>query len=72
MLFNLSCLRHYPSKKMGNEILCRDDFGPCFGKHSQLDVIKEPFNGLNNCISKANQPNFEIPIDEFGKNMLTN
>ena len=70
ILFNLSCSRHYPSKKYGNEIRCSGEIGPTFG-NDELGVYFEPFNGDGNCSSFANRNSYDIPVEE-GKNMLIN
>jgi hypothetical protein len=74
MLFNLSCCRHFPSKKIGTGILCNSDLGPYFEGEStsELSAWDEPFNGEGKCNSYANQPSYCIPVDSAGLNMLTN
>lgn len=73
MLFNLSNCLHFPSKLAGTEIYCHKDCGPCFsGGESQGQLVAlEPFNKNGNCISRANKPAYNIPIDDKGLNMLT-
>ena len=73
MLFNLSKCRHFPNKQTGKAILCDSSKGPCFsgGDFSDLSAVREPFNGNLNCFSLAKMPGFEIPLDESGRNMLT-
>ena len=73
-LFNLTCNRHFPSRKTGNDINCLRDTGPCFngGSEGELDVVDSPFNGDGKCFSSVNNPGFEIPQDGNGLNMLTN
>ena len=48
--------------------------GPCFSESDdcELDVLREPFNGDNNCGSHTNKPGYDIPVDGAGLNMLTN
>ncbi len=43
MVFNLSCCRHYPSKKSGNDIKCCNNYGPTFGSSNDLSALSEPF-----------------------------
>ena len=39
MLFNLSCCRHFPTKKIGyGEIWCLRDYGPCFGAGEDCEL----------------------------------
>jgi hypothetical protein len=54
--------------------LCGSIRGPCFeGKgNSELSAWDEPFNGVGNCRSWANQPGYRIPVDDGGINMFTN
>jgi hypothetical protein len=56
------------------QIYCNSDYGPCFdgGGESDLSAFYEPFNGDRNCRSYANKPGYRIPVDEDGRNMLTN
>ncbi len=70
MLFNLSCSRHFPSKKYGKEIRCSKEIGPTFG-NDELGAYFEPFNGEGNCSSFANRNSYGIPV-EGETNMLTN
>jgi hypothetical protein len=74
MLFNLSKQSHFPNKRTGKEIYCHSDCGPCFhgGSGSELGAFDEPFNGDNNCLSRAKMPGYAIPVDGAGTNMLTN
>jgi hypothetical protein len=72
MLFNLSKQSHFPSKRTGKEIFCHSNYGPCFsGAYGELSA-REPFNGDNNCYSRAKYPGYDIPVDGAGTNMLTN
>jgi hypothetical protein len=73
-LFNLTRSRHFPSKATGNDIYCRDDFGPCFSGDSVYDDLaasNEPFNGKDRYVSWAKHPGYNIPLVD-GKNQLTN
>jgi hypothetical protein len=73
MLFNLTCSRHFPSKKTGKEIFCDKRYGPFFAgsDHNELSAY-EPFNGEENCTSVANGSVYGITVDDTGRNMLTN
>ncbi len=59
-LFNLTRSRHFPSKATGNDIYCRDDYGPCFSGDVWSDLVAEdePFNGKDNCRSRANKSGY--------------
>ena len=48
--------------------------GPCFAGDSNVDLcaMYEPFNGDNNCVSRAEKAGYAIPVDGAGVNMLTN
>jgi hypothetical protein len=74
MLFNLSCCRHFPSKKTGWDIGCWDKYGPCFEGigGSDLSGYYEPFNGDGKCVSHVNKSGYAIPVDGAGINLLTN
>ena len=73
MLFNLSTRSHFPSKNTGKDIYCGSQKGPCFngGGLTELSAEYEPFNGHGACLSFANQPGYNIPVDAYGSNMLT-
>ena len=72
MLFNLSCYRHYPTKRVTkNEIFCYKGCGPRFGGND-LKAHKEPFNGEGHCFSQSKCQCYGIPVDDAGKNLLTN
>ena len=72
-VFNATRSRHFSSQNTGNDIWCDADFGPCFsGGGSDLAAHAAPFNAENKCWSWANKPGFKIPLDENGKNQLTN
>jgi hypothetical protein len=63
-LFNLTRSIHFPSKGTGKDIMCRDEWGPCFkgaGK-PELVAYAEPFNVNHNCMSIVNQPGYNIPF----------
>jgi hypothetical protein len=72
-LFNLNRARHFPSKATGKDIYCQYDYGPCFegGYVSELLAEYQPFNGKDNCCSKANQSGYNILLVD-GINQLTN
>jgi hypothetical protein len=73
MLFNLTCFRQFPSKKSGKDIYCSYKVGPSFdGESSELSAWDEPMNGEGKCSSCGNKPGYGIPVDDEGKNMLTN
>ncbi len=48
--------------------------GPCFGGNgfSELSAWDEPFYGDRNCVTRQNNPGYQIPVDGAGTNMLTN
>jgi hypothetical protein len=73
MLFNISCFRHFPSKKTGKDIFCSAKVGPSFdGESSELSAWDEPINGEGMCSSWANKLGYGISLDNEGTNMLTN
>ena len=64
-LFNLTRSRHFPSKATGKDIFCSSSYGPCFcgGYMNELIAYDEPFNGEENCRSRANEPSYNIPSE---------
>ena len=71
MMFNLTCCLHFPNKGYGeHEIFCSKNKGPRFGL-GELSAYQEPLNGDKNCFSSYDKV-YRIPIDDSGKNMLTN
>jgi hypothetical protein len=56
------------------DIYCGNKWGPsfCGSDESELVAYYEPFNGDNNCTSNACKPDFDIPVDGAGLNLLTN
>ena len=73
ILFNLSRQRKFLNSKEGFAIYGGSKRGPFFNgeAYPELAAWSEPFNGKLNCISYANKPGYNIPI-EGAKNMLTN
>jgi hypothetical protein len=69
MLFNLSQQTQFKNHRTGREILCRCDWGPCYGNNGLRAF--QPFNGDGNCGSLANEDSYKIPLKD-GKNTLTN
>ncbi len=71
MLFNLSCQRHFPSKRRGaGGIYCGTNRGPIYGD-SELKATWEPLNGNSNGTSCSGRGCYDIP-EEGGINTLTN
>ena len=72
MLFNLTCKDHFPSKKTGRDLWNKNNIAIDFNNNSsELGVIYEPFNGIENCMSYANEPGFGIPYTYGTINKLT-
>ena len=69
MVFNLTTRQQFHVKDHSLAIICRANWGPCFG-NGEL-ATREPFNGNNNCWSYINQKYYGIP-ESNGMNQLTN
>ncbi len=71
MLFNLTTRSVFKCVFPSSAITCGSNRGPYFG-NSELAVEDEPFNTINNCVSKIGEHIFEIGNDSNNNNMLTN